>query len=153
MNQKTKRWTQMSLYTLIFACMACQSNETQKADDVKDADKKSQAVSEIDQHVRPAEISLDQQIKGAMTDLATRIGVAEDAVKVREARSVQWGSGAMGCPKPGMNYTQAIVPGVRLLLEANETIYYYHGRTGRSLFFCPAERARAPAYGQGVEVM
>ena len=153
MNRNTNRLTQMSLCTLFFVCTACQSNESQEADNVEGSDKKSQAVSEIERHVRPVEISMDQQIKGAITDLATRIKVAEDIINVREARSVQWGSGAMGCPKPGMNYTQAIVPGVRLLREVNETIYHYHGGTGKSLFYCPAERATAPAFGQGEEVM
>ena len=153
MNQKTKRLTQRCLFTLIFACTACQNSETQEADNVEDADKKPVAVSEPDRHVRPAEISMEEQIKGALTDLAARTGVAEDTIKVREARSVQWGSGAMGCPKPGMNYTQALVPGVLLLLEVNGTIYHYHGKSGRSLFSCPAERVQAPVYGQGQEVM
>ena len=101
----------------------------------------------------PESISMNQQITGATKDLADRIGVAVDVITVKDARSVQWGSGAMGCPKPGMNYTQALVPGIRLLLEANGTIYYYHGSTGKSLFYCPAERAKAPAFGQGEEVM
>ena len=110
-------------------------------------------MSERDKHVRPADISMDEQINGAMTDLATRIGVTEDSIRVKEARSVQWSSGAMGCPKPGMNYTQALVPGMLLLLEVNGTIYHYHGSDGRSLFHCPSDRVRAPAYGQGQEVM
>ena len=153
MNRKAKRLTQLGMCALIFVSMSCHSNEPPKAEDVKDTNNESQAPSEIDPHVRPPEISMDQQIKGAVTDLATRTGVTEDAIKIREARAVQWGSGALGCPKPGMNYTQAIVPGVLLLLEVNGTVYHYHGSTGRSLFYCPAERVQAPAYGQGVEVM
>ena len=153
MNRNVKRWAQMSLCTLFFTCMACQGSEKQQAEEMADVDKKSQAMNKNAQHVRPPEISMDQQVKGAITDLATRIGVAEDTIKVKGARSVQWSSGAMGCPKPGMNYTQALVPGVRLLLEANGDVYYYHGRNGRKLFYCPAGRAQAPAYGQGLDIM
>lgn len=153
MNRKTKRLTQLSLCTLIFVCTACQSNESQQADEVKDANRKSQAEGKNDQHVRPAKLSMDQQIKAAITNLATRTGVAADAITVREAHAVRWSSGAMGCPKPGINYTQALVPGVRLLLEAKGEVYYYHGRNGRNLFYCPAGRARAPAYGQEPDVM
>ena len=153
MNRNVKRWAQMSLCALFFTCMACQGGETQQADEVADVDKKSQAMNKSTQHVPPPEISMDQQIKGAVTDLAARTGVATDAITVREARAVQWSSGAMGCPKPGMNYTQALVPGVRLLLEAKGEVYYYHGRNGRKLFYCPAGRAQAPAYGQGLDVM
>ena len=97
--------------------------------------------------------TIDEQISNAVADLAKREGVAADTIKVSSARAVNWGSGAMGCPKPGMNYTQAVVPGVRLILETNDTIYYYHGRTGADLFYCPADRAKAPAFGQGEEVM
>lgn len=153
MNRKIIRMTRPGLLTLIIACSACQNNETQGVEVVEDNTKGTQAVNERDNLVRPAAISMDEQIKGAMTDLATRTGVAEDAITVREARSVQWGSGAIGCPKPGMNYTQALVPGVLLLLEVNGTIYHYHGSDGRSLFFCPPDRVRAPAYGQGQEIM
>lgn len=106
-----------------------------------------------EQNTQPAEISMEQQIKMAIADLAIRVGVAAEDIIVREARSVQWSSGALGCPKPGMNYTQALVPGMRLLLETNGTVYYYHGRNGRDLFYCPAGRAQAPAYGPGLDVM
>ena len=133
--------------------MACQGSEKQQADEMADVDKKSQAMNKDAPYVRSPEISMDQQIKGAVTDLVARTGVAADAITVREARSVQWSSGAMGCPKSSMNYTQALVPGVRLLLEAKGEVYYYHGRNGRKLFYCPAERAQAPAYGQGLDVM
>jgi len=153
MNGNVRRWSQVGLWTLLFACMACQGGETQQADEVEGVDKESQTMNKNEQHVRPPEISMGQQIKGAVADLASRTGVDTEAITVREARAVQWGSGAMGCPKPGMNYTQALVPGMRLLLEANGTVYYYHGRKGRPLFNCPAERAQAPTYGQGMEVM
>jgi|GEM_PF-2183631 len=153
MNQRTKWLTQLGLCTLIFVSTSCQSDKMQQATEMKDADSKSQPEAEIDPHARPAEISMDQQIKGAVTDLATRIGVAEDAITIRQVLSVQWGSSALGCPKEGVNYTQAIVPGILIFLVADDKTFRYHGRTGMSLFFCPNERAQAPAYGRGEAVM
>lgn len=153
MMRKTKVLKKLSLLTLIFVVTACQNSETQEVDKVADTGNEPQAASEREKHVRPAKISIDEQIKGAMSDLASRAGVVEDDIKVRSARSVQWGSGAIGCPKPGMNYTQAIVPGMLVFLEANGAVYHYHGEAGRKLFYCPAERAQAPVYGQGQEVM
>ena len=153
MKPKTKRWTQLSLCTLIFTTMACQNHEMDKIDHMEGGDRNVMETDKSKMNTVPEPISMDQQITGAMKDLADRIGGATDDITVKDARSVQWGSGAMGCPKPGMNYTQALVPGIRLLLEANDTIYYYHGEMGKSLFYCPAERAKAPAYGQGAEVM
>ena len=153
MKPKTKRWTQLSLCTLIFTTLACQDHEMGQVDKMEGGDKNTMKTDKSKMNTVPESISMNQQITGATKDLADRIGVAVNEVIVKDARSVQWGSGAMGCPKPDMNYTQALIPGIRLLLEANGTIYYYHGETGKSLFYCPAERARAPAYGQGGEVM
>lgn len=153
MNRGIKLVTQLSLGTLIFMCAACHSNEPQESGDMKAVGKTTPRTGEIDQHVRPAVISMDEQIQGAINDLAARINVEKASIKVREARSVQWGSGAMGCPKPGMNYTQALVPGVRLLLDAGGVIYYYHGGTGANLFYCPADRTKAPTFGKGQEIM
>lgn len=153
MNRRTRRLIRLGLLMSIFAFAACHDGETQEAGDMERSRKEPRAQGERDTHLPPAKISMDKQIEGALADLAARTGVAEDTIKVREARSVQWGSGAMGCPKPGMNYTQALVPGVLLLLEVDGTIYHYHGAAGRSLFHCPAGRAQAPAYGQGQEVM
>ncbi len=148
MNRKPIPLKQLSLLTLILMVAACQNSETQEVDNVNDTVNKPQAVSENKKYVRPALVSADEQIKGALSDLASRTGITENDIKVREARSVQWSSGAIGCPKPGMNYTQAIVPGMLLLLEANGTVYHYHGKAGQSLFYCPAKRAQAPAQGQ-----
>ena len=153
MNRNSKRLTQLSLCTLIFTCIACQNNEMQQADEMKGADKKSHAMNKSEMQTVPDDDSMDQKIKDAVMDLASRTGVAADTIIVREARSVNWGSGAVGCPEPGMNYTQAMVPGLLLLLEADGTIYHFHGRRGSSLFYCPDERAEPPAFGPGQEVM
>src|SRR3954453_14732157 len=50
--------------------------------------------------------------------LASEQGVSAADVKVISAESVNWPNGALGCPKPGRMYTQAIVPGYRIQLEA-----------------------------------
>lgn len=99
-----------------------------------------------------AKLTADQQVDGALDDLATRLGVAPDAIKTLQARSVNWGSSAVGCPREGMQYTQALVPGLLLLLEAKGTVYRYHGAMGQKLFYCPKDRAEAPAFGPGEAV-
>ena len=96
---------------------------------------------------------MDQQIADAVTDLATRTDINADMIKIMQARAVSWGSSALGCPQEGVNYTEAIVPGLLLILEADGSVYRYHGGTTNSLFYCPDERAIAPAYGSGQEVM
>jgi len=153
MKRKTQLFVQVSLFMLVFTCGVCQSSDMQQAVEVESTTEGSQEMTKGEQSTQPAEITMEEQIHAAIADLAIRVGVAADDIIVREARSVQWSSGAVGCPKPGMNYTQALVPGMRLLLEVNGTVYYYHGRKGRNLFYCPAGRAQAPAYGPGMDVM
>lgn len=80
----------------------------------------------------------------ARDDLAIRLEVEPDTITLTEARFVTWRSGAMGCPEPDMMYTQALVPGYRILLRAGKSVHAYHGARGSAPFFCPAERAGEP---------
>lgn len=95
----------------------------------------------------------DEQVAHAIERLAKRLGAAADEIEVDSVRAVQWRSGAAGCPKPGMNYTMAITPGVQILLSARGAVYRYHAAGNRAPKYCPPDRAEAPAYGQGEEVM
>src|SRR5699024_2446093 len=78
----------------------------------------------------PTSVLAQDNVKAAITDLAKREGVDEDAVTAVGYASVTWRDGSIGCPKPGMMYTQALVPGHLLVLEANGALFSYHaGRT------------------------
>jgi hypothetical protein len=60
-----------------------------------------------------------------------------DVVVVRE---VTWRDGSLGCPQPGMNYTQALVNGQLVVLAIGSERFEYHGGPGRPLFFCADPR-------------
>lgn len=96
---------------------------------------------------------LTRQVAGAVAELAANTGIAEDKILVRQARLVNWGTGALGCPEDDKSYTQVIVPGVLVFLEADGQVYRYHGRRQGRLIRCPDERAEAPALGPGEEFM
>jgi len=98
-------------------------------------------------------MNMDEQVAAAKQDLAQQLGTKADEIVVDTVRTVHWRSGAAGCPKPGMSYTMAIVPGVLIMLRADGDVYRYHAGRGRPPFYCPAGRAEAPVYGQGEEVM
>lgn len=72
----------------------------------------------------------------AATDLADRLGVEVSDLTVNVVESVTWPDGSIGCPEPGMSYTQALVPGVRVILQFAGELYYYHGTAPDALFFC-----------------
>jgi hypothetical protein len=59
-------------------------------------------------------------------DLARRALVKHDAITVVSATEQQWSDGAMGCPQPGQMYTQMIVPGYRVVMQAAGNSYAYH---------------------------
>ena len=99
-----------------------------------------------------APLSLNQQILAAREDLAARLGLAPDLVTLSGARPVNWRSGALGCPQPGMSYTDVLVPGALIYLRANGEVYGYHARQGGEPFYCPRERAEKPVFGRGADM-
>lgn len=83
-------------------------------------------------------------LEAALDDAAQRTSMERAQIKVVSAAAVTWSDGAAGCPEPGMMYTQALVPGYRIVLQAGEQVLNYHaGRSGAPRY-CPAERVVAP---------
>jgi hypothetical protein len=84
-------------------------------------------------------------LAAALDDAARRTGVARADLRVVSAEAVTWPDGAIGCPQPGMMYTQALVPGYRVVLQAGaERLHYHAGRDGQPRF-CPAGNVQPPA--------
>lgn len=53
-----------------------------------------------------------------IADAAARAGVDASQVTVVSSTSVEWSDGSLGCPQPGMTYTQALVGGFQVILRA-----------------------------------
>ena len=66
----------------------------------------------------------DAYLAAIRTDLEQR-GVAPGEVSVESSVSVTWPDGSLGCPRPGMMYTQALEPGMRVLVRAAGRLYDY----------------------------
>lgn len=83
------------------------------------------------------ETGVDERwVTAAKDDLAAHLGVTADEIAVVEGGNVDWSDGSLGCPEPGMSYTQAIVPGYRLVLEHAGERYAYHGARDDAPFRC-----------------
>jgi hypothetical protein len=91
---------------------------------------------------------LAAQVAFARRDFARQHDASPDAVSILNARPVQWRSGALGCPEQGMSYTQALVPGVQILLKYEDEIAAYHAAVGAEPFRCPLSRVETPVYDQ-----
>jgi hypothetical protein len=60
-----------------------------------------------------------------IVDVMQRSGRDRESIEVVRAEAVVWNDGALGCPEPGMFYTQALVNGYRVVLEAGGQTYDY----------------------------
>jgi len=78
-------------------------------------------------------------IEQVRADLAARLEVEESSIEVLSAELVTWSDGSLGCPQPGMFYTQALVVGSRVLLRSGETTYPYHAGDNGEPFLCESE--------------
>jgi hypothetical protein len=84
----------------------------------------------------PFDPALQQTVKRAQEDLARRLGIETDQIEVVEVQSVVWPDGGLGCPQPGMAYTQVQVDGLLIRLQAGGQVYDYHSGGVRSPFLC-----------------
>ena len=80
----------------------------------------------------------------AVTDLASRLGIPETDIEVLSEENVTWRDGSLGCPRPGMMYTQALVEGSRIVLRAGGRDYSYHSGAGKPPFYCEDPVSPAP---------
>ena len=85
----------------------------------------------------------------AVADLATRLDVDPSEVQIVSVEEVTWPDGSLGCPRPGMRYTQALVNGQRIILAVDGDEFAYHSGRGGEPFYCPADRATPPAASGG----
>ena len=89
-----------------------------------------------DEGTTPAQEHHDERVAEAADDLAERVGVEPGQVQVAEYRAVTWPDGAVGCPEEGMAYTQALVDGYLLVLQAEGTEFSYHSAGEEEFFYC-----------------
>ena len=78
----------------------------------------------------------NQQVAVAMTDLVDRLGIDAASIEVVSVEEVTWPDGSIGCPQPGMRYTQALVNGSRIVLRTGGADYQYNSGGGREPFYC-----------------
>jgi len=104
-----------------------------------------------EKEISTAPMNLNEQIEFSKKELAQRLGIEPESITLSGARQVSWRSGALGCPQPGMNYTQALVPGALIFLKVGNEVHGYHAKQGGKPFHCPRERAEQPVLGQGAD--
>lgn len=91
------------------------------------------------------EVDLDAATEAAVTDLAASEGVDAGEIEVVTAEDVTWSDGALGCPEPDQMYTQALIPGYRIVLEVDSQEVHYHGAEGAAPTRCDDPQPPADA--------
>lgn len=84
----------------------------------------------------PANPFIAKLVRQAQQDLAKRLSIPVESIELLSFEDVLWPDGSLGCPAPGMAYTQVLVEGYRILLQSAGQVYAYHGGGGRSPFLC-----------------
>ena len=88
----------------------------------------------------------EEQILFARNDLSKKMQLELDEVSLSGAGKVTWRSGALGCPEEGQRYTQALVPGVLIMLKVENKPYRYHATPTGVPFYCSDDNAESPSH-------
>lgn len=72
----------------------------------------------------------------ARADLQRRLSVSAEKIVLAAFEAVVWPDASLGCPRPGMEYTQVQREGVRMRFVVNDRTYNYHAGSGREPFLC-----------------
>jgi hypothetical protein len=92
--------------------------------------------------------SLQSVVEVVLADAAKETGMDRDALEVLSAEAVTWPDGSLGCPEPGVMYTQALVPGYRIRIRAGERTLNYHANRRGYFVLCPGNTVTPPADGE-----
>lgn len=65
-------------------------------------------------------------VAAAIEDLSSCLAVPAEEIEVIRVEEVQWPNSALGWPEPGMMYTEALVPGYRVILGCGGRQFEYH---------------------------
>jgi hypothetical protein len=90
-------------------------------------------------------------VRIATEDLAARLDIPPDHIKLTRFEEVTWPDGSIGCPRKDMRYTQALVNGSLIVLRVDGVDYQYHSGGSRAPFYCANPTPPVPGDGGGID--
>ncbi len=98
--------------------------------------------------ISPADLpaNLRELVTKPIDELAESLNLGADQILLVSAKSVVWSDSSLGCPQPDMNYLQVLTDGYRIVLSANDDLYYYHANNNGYGTFCENP---SPPYSDG----
>jgi hypothetical protein len=91
----------------------------------------------------------EDALRPVLADASDRTGVATADLEVVRAQYVDWPDGSLGCPEPGMYYTQAIEPGYWVEVRADDLVLDYRLTVRGSFRLCESGLPGVPGDGGG----
>jgi hypothetical protein len=79
-----------------------------------------------------------------LKEAAALANVPADKLVIVRAEPVVWSGGSLGCPEPGMMYTQTLVNGYWVVINAAGKTYDFRVGRGGSFRLCPEGRGHPP---------
>jgi hypothetical protein len=76
-------------------------------------------------------------------DAARRLGIAPDTLQLTSLVTVTWPDDSVGCPQPGIAYSQQETPGYRIVLRAGGETLVYH-TSAHHMVLCAPDKAILP---------
>jgi hypothetical protein len=96
---------------------------------------------------REAGVSPDPQdpagqklVTQAKENLARQLSVPLSAISLLKFKEVVWPDSSLGCPRPGLVYTQVLQPGFLIRLSARGRSYEFHAGAKGAPFLCSEPR-------------
>ncbi|MEZ4540639.1 MAG: hypothetical protein R3C43_11760 [Chloroflexota bacterium] len=88
-----------------------------------------------------------EMFDAVLDDLLANTGGTRADVTLVKAEQVTWNDGSLGCPEPGVMYTQAIIDGYQVVFSVGDTTYDYHLSDRGSFVLC--QNSFSPGTGDG----
>ncbi len=129
----SKRFITSSVLVLIVS--ACGAEEV-ATDTSTSTSSPEPTTSTVDETVDTTSSNIESK---AISALASHLQVPESDISVVRSQEKTWPDGSVGCPEPGMSYTQALVDGWQVLLQHESRVYDYHAAGDGDPFLCPSE--------------
>src|SRR5712691_8360773 len=75
-------------------------------------------------------------VDAALRDAAAHLGVSSANLKVDQVEPRQWSDSSLGCPKPGLMYSQIVTPGFVIIISGAGKQLEYHADTRGQVVLC-----------------
>ena len=96
-------------------------------------------------HMSPVAPQVPEAILNSiLKEAAKRANVPPQELVIVRAEAVVWNDGSLGCPEPGMEYTQALINGYWVVIKAAAQTYDFRVDRGGSFRLCPEGRGHPP---------